>query len=186
MLWITRHGQTHANEKGIVQGSQNSALNSYGVSQMLTVAERLSNEQIKTIITSSLFRTIESGLVVKKHPSFSFVPLYQCQALSERNLGLLEGLPKKVIMYNWPQVYVQDGSVNPRVALGIEAEWVFRFRIESIFMALVKKSFKDPSLVIAHKGVLHALLASSLGNLVVSVEAAGCPDNCLYQLTTGG
>lgn len=63
-LFITRHGQTDWNLRGIIQGTTDIPLNDTGRAQALTVAKVLKEEKLDAIIVSPLKRAVDRKSVV--------------------------------------------------------------------------------------------------------------------------
>ena len=65
-LFITRHGQTDWNLRGIIQGTTDITLNDTGRAQALTVAKELKEERLDAIIVSPLKRAVETAEIINQ------------------------------------------------------------------------------------------------------------------------
>lgn len=88
-LCFVRHGETHWNLEGRVQGLRESALSAGGVLQSQAVARCLSRMgPWQAVYSSDLVRAQQTGLAVA---SALGLPLRSCSGLRERGQGHLEG-----------------------------------------------------------------------------------------------
>jgi probable phosphoglycerate mutase len=91
-ILVVRHGETHENAAGIVQGQLDTDLNSFGRLQAATTARHLSTVRFDRIITSPLRRACNTAqAVLEQQPASSNFRLEQDSRLKERGLGVLEG-----------------------------------------------------------------------------------------------
>ena len=73
-LYITRHGQTEWNVEGRFQGRADSKLTPLGESQALWLGERLKDERIDVIISSSSGRTITTSEKIRGERGIRIIP----------------------------------------------------------------------------------------------------------------
>lgn len=93
-VYIVRHGQTHQNILGTIQGRLDTALNAFGHLQAETTADYFSDIRFDRIITSPLQRARDTAqIILSKQPSDAKVPLEQDDRIQERGFGALEGKP---------------------------------------------------------------------------------------------
>ena len=91
-ILVVRHGETHENAAGIVQGQLDTDLNAFGRLQAVTTARHLSTVRFDRIITSPLRRARDTAQAILEHqPVSSNLRLEQDSRLKERGLGVLEG-----------------------------------------------------------------------------------------------
>jgi broad specificity phosphatase PhoE len=91
-ILVVRHGETHENAAGIVQGQLDTDLNAFGRLQAATTARHLSTVRFDRIITSPLRRARDTAqAVLEQQPASSNLRLEQDSRLKERGLGVLEG-----------------------------------------------------------------------------------------------
>ncbi len=88
-LIITRHGITKENEQGIVQGHMPGNLSEEGIKQGKKLAQRLKDEKINVIYTSSLARASDTArMIAEFHPN---VELIETKELWEIDHGAATG-----------------------------------------------------------------------------------------------
>ena len=91
-ILVVRHGETHENAAGIVQGQLDTDLNAFGRLQAATTARHLSTVRFDRIITSPLRRARDTAqAILDQQPASSNLRLEQDDRLKERGLGVLEG-----------------------------------------------------------------------------------------------
>ncbi len=89
-LILVRHGETHWNEAGLVQGGDSDIeLNDTGLEQARKLAAFLENEPITAILSSPLRRAISTAEVIASHHQ---LPVEIDQGLRELKVGDLEGI----------------------------------------------------------------------------------------------
>ena len=66
-LFIVRHGETEANEKGIEAGPLDYPLTKKGVKDASFIAKTLSNVKMNAVYSSPLFRAVETAKILA-HP----------------------------------------------------------------------------------------------------------------------
>jgi broad specificity phosphatase PhoE len=89
-LILVRHGETHWNKDGLVQGGDSDIeLNDTGLEQARKLAAFLKNEPIIAILSSPLRRAITTAEVIANHHQ---LPVEIDQGLRELKVGDLEGI----------------------------------------------------------------------------------------------
>jgi broad specificity phosphatase PhoE len=89
-LILVRHGETHWNKDGLVQGGDSDIeLNDTGLEQAGKLAAFLENEPITAILSSPLQRAIATAEVIASHHQ---LPVEIDQGLRELKVGDLEGI----------------------------------------------------------------------------------------------
>jgi len=89
-LILVRHGETHWNKNGLVQGGASDIeLNDTGLEQARKLAAFLENEPITAIFSSPLRRAISTAEVIASHHQ---LPVEIDQGLRELKVGDLEGI----------------------------------------------------------------------------------------------
>ena len=89
-LILVRHGETHWNKDGLVQGGDSDIeLNDTGLEQARKLAAFLKNEPIIAILSSPLRRAIATAEVIASHHQ---LPVEIDQGLRELKVGDLEGI----------------------------------------------------------------------------------------------
>lgn len=65
-LFLVRHGETEANEKGIEAGTMDYALTKKGEKDARFIAKALSKKEIKAVYSSPVFRAVETARILAK------------------------------------------------------------------------------------------------------------------------
>ncbi|MGI5997439.1 MAG: histidine phosphatase family protein [Lutispora sp.] len=99
-LYITRHGQTEWNLEGRLQGRMDSKLTSLGESQAQWLGEKLKDERIDLIISSSSGRTIATAENIRGKREIKIIPN---DNLREIYLGQWEGMLHTEVEKQWPE-----------------------------------------------------------------------------------
>lgn len=85
---IVRHGETTANDKGIIQGQLHGKLNEKGILQAEKIGESLKKERIEIILTSGLARAYDTAKLISRYVK---APIIVEDNLKERNFGIFQG-----------------------------------------------------------------------------------------------
>jgi broad specificity phosphatase PhoE len=89
-LILVRHGETHWNKDGLIQGGDSDIeLNDTGIEQVRKLALFLKNEPIVAILSSPLLRAMATAEVIASH---HHLPVETEQGLRELKVGDLEGI----------------------------------------------------------------------------------------------
>ncbi len=89
MIYIVRHGQTHSNIDGIIQGqSVDASLNETGIEQAKHVASLLKFEPIDLIISSDLLRAFQTAQIISNE---LHLKIEKDERLREMSFGSWEG-----------------------------------------------------------------------------------------------
>lgn len=151
ILAMVRHGQTHYNEKRLIQGRIDIPLNAYGKSQAKDVAIKIKqrSETYDQIISSPLSRALETAYIISKDLKMD-KPIHVVQRFVERNFNLLDGMS---VDEGMPLVR-QKGYTHP----GYEDDLMLIKRvIPEVFK--LEETYRDQQLLcITHSHVIKALL----------------------------
>lgn len=161
---IVRHGQTHYNAQGLLQGRLDIPLNPVGEEQARRVAHYLKeNYKIDALYSSPLQRAFKTGQAIAH---LQACPQSAHPELQEIDMGQLEGLSRTETLVTHKEYYQQQlrdpystpipggesfGQVYDRVG-----KWV-KANIE------VKEQEGKTLCIVSHAGPVRALLAHALG-----------------------
>lgn len=116
-LYLTRHGETEWNEKGMMQGWQDSPLTELGENQAIWLKERMKDLHIDVIYSSPIGRAFDTAKIIKGDRD---IPLIKDDGLKEMNFGLWEGQNQEILkamnkenhfnFWNVPSKYVPTGD----------------------------------------------------------------------------
>jgi len=114
-LILVRHGETHWNEAGLVQGGDSDIeLNDTGLEQARKLAAFLKNEPITAILSSPLQRAITTAEVIASHHQ---LPLEIDQGLRELKVGDLEGMSISNLRTTFSQFLMQQWQDREAIKL---------------------------------------------------------------------
>lgn len=107
-IWLVRHGQTVANENGILSGWYNAQLTERGIAQAKALRPLLQNVDFDGIYSSDLDRAIETARHAKGEPR-------QTASLREISFGDYDGKPIRELDPTWVKsLYLyQEGFCTP-------------------------------------------------------------------------
>lgn len=118
-LYITRHGETEWNTKGIMQGFGNSPLTELGRKQGEWLRDRIKDLHIDVIYSSPSGRAYETAEIIRGDRD---IELIAEPGLQEINMGKWEGLNQEQIkelceenhfnFWNMPSKYMAQGGEN--------------------------------------------------------------------------
>ena len=147
-LYVTRHGQTDWNYKGLLQGNTDIPLNKMGEFQARNLKNKLDNVNFDLCITSPLTRASTTTSIICE----SKIPIIKDKRLKERNLGDLEGKDSHIFDAKLYWNYNINSNDN-----GVERVQDLFERVNS-FLNDLKKYYKDFTiLVVAHGAVVRTL-----------------------------
>jgi len=151
-LYLVRHGETHENANGIIQGHINTKLSSLGKNQAKLIASRLKDEKFDFAYSSDLDRcAMTAKEILKFHPS---VKLNLEKALREQAKGEFEGM-KRVEVFKKSE---KPDWWNYPFGGGESMKDVWKRTIN--FYENIRKKHKDDAvLVVSHGGPITCLLA---------------------------
>ena len=137
-FYFLRHGETRESREGILQGQNETELNSAGRQMAETAAEALSNVSLGSIYASPLKRTWRTASIVSV---LTGVPAYALPGLMERHWGIYQGQRKDQ----------RPSSPNPETAEPMAA---FTQRIVQAIESIPGPS---PVLIVTHSGVFRII-----------------------------
>lgn len=155
-LLITRHGETEWNLEGRMQGQKDSKLTELGKRQARWLGERLNEEKIDIIISSSSGRAIATSQLIRGDRDIEII---SNDNLREIDLGEWEGMLHKEIeklweeerrnFWNFPHLYQPVGG---------ETFSKFLDRVSGEVEQIISKYEGKNILIVAHAVVLKALI----------------------------
>ncbi|HEV2146643.1 MAG TPA: alpha-ribazole phosphatase [Longimicrobiaceae bacterium] len=158
MLRVTlvRHGTTAWNESGRYQGWSDPPLSERGRAEAERLRDRLAGESFDRVVASDLLRARETAEIAAPGTAVEAEP-----RLRELHFGAWEGL-------TWDECTARDGDLlrlwteDPSAHTPPEGETVADFEAR-VAAALDDLPAEGSVLVVAHAGVVHAVLARWLG-----------------------
>jgi len=98
-LYLVRHGETHYNLEGRIQGQLDSDLTELGTRQAEAIARRLASESFAAIYSSDLGRAVSTAAVVAEGRA---VRVQTTPLLREASFGVVEGLTRDEVEARFP------------------------------------------------------------------------------------
>jgi probable phosphoglycerate mutase len=148
-IYLVRHGETDWNRERRIQGSSDIPLNSTGQAQAKTTGELLSRRQWDGIFTSPLSRAMETAQIIADQVGLPApIPL---SAVVERNYGDAEGRTASEVDELYPGVTEVPGRESREAVVK---------RVVPALVQLAEKNHGKSVIVVAHGGVIAAILAA--------------------------
>lgn len=173
-IFLTRHGETIENQKGVFMGHLPGRLSKNGRLQAKKLASRLKDEKFDCIFSSDLARASDTAREVArfhKNTKIIFTP-----GLRERALGELEGRKKS------------DLGLDNKLAAGVIETKTGEPRIDMFCRAkdfvesLHSDYFGKSILVVAHNGINLAIIANLLGKSFEEYPKIVPQKNCAVSI----
>jgi len=140
-FYFLRHGETFESREGIVQGQNDTELNTAGRQMAEAAAEALTDVPLASIYASPLKRAWRTASIVSV---LTRVPVYPLPGLMERHWGEFQGRRQAH----------RPSTPNPKTVEPLED---FRRRVAEAMESIPGPS---PVLVVAHSGVFRAICES--------------------------
>ena len=147
LLYLVRHGETEWNRQRRIQGSTDIPLNETGRVQALETATLLTAARPGLVVASPLVRALETAEIIARVLSVDKPTLVA--EIVERNYGEAEGLDYFQIERRFP-----DRSLVP----GRESDYDLAARSLTALLAIARSSEVEVTVVVAHGGVIRAIL----------------------------
>ncbi|MGK4008118.1 6-phosphofructo-2-kinase/fructose-2,6-bisphosphatase [Sorangium sp. So ce1036] len=175
-IWLTRHGESVFNEKGLLGGDSDlSALGEeYARNLAGFIRERAGDENV-SVWTSTLRRTIQTARpITQSHVAW--------RALDEIDAGVCEGMTYEQIRQQMPEVFHARAAdkFRYRYPRGESYEDVIQ-RLDPLIIQLERQ--RSPVLVIGHQAVLRALYAYLVDRPAPSCPTLSIPLHTVIELT---
>ncbi len=178
-IFLVRHAQSEAAERGIVQGrGLDVPLSQEGIRQALAVAEALKDERFDAVFASNAIRSIETARSIRAH--HPDVPYAEIPDLVERSKGIAEGLSRDEFRARWPDIQTEwDNELDARPPEGENFEDVHG-RVAPIIDRHLQEHAGKTILYVLHGNVNRVLLGMMLGvphRLQSRIEQGYCAIN---------
>src|SRR3989344_1105579 len=156
-LIIVRHGQTRSNEKEIILGHKNEALNDKGKKQSEVIGHRLKEEKIDFLYASDLIRAVQTAKeIARHHPSLKII---KSKELRERNFGRYDGRNKHLFKEETMKIVIREkihfSDFKPQKGESLKE---VQERMKSFYQTLLKKHRGKTVVVVTHGGVIATFL----------------------------
>lgn len=184
-LVLVRHGETHWNREGRLQGWQDSSLTEQGRQQARDLATRLTEHDIDRTVVSDLGRARETAAILQEA---GVSPEPTADAVwRERSLGVYQGQTREEVSEDDPQA-VENGRValdtTPEDGEGL-AE--FQARVVGAAESLAESlADEETVLVVTHGGPIRILLIEAEEMPLRASFRDLSPPNCSRSVFTAG
>lgn len=156
-LYITRHGETVWNTQKRMQGWSDSDLTENGISNAVSLGDRMKEIKLDVIYTSPSKRTITTANLIKGERE---IPIILDENLREINMGIWEGQTLSDIEQKYPIEY--DAFWNtPHLykPLNGESFAMLHKRVLNAINSIQDKHSAGNILIVTHSVVIKTLLA---------------------------
>jgi alpha-ribazole phosphatase len=159
-LLLVRHGETELNSSQRYWGSTDVALGAAGLRQAEMLRHRLAAETIGFVYSSSMKRAMTTAALISAGLD---LPIIACPELREINFGRIEGLDFNQVQQQYPEIARLWIERSPYLAYP-QGESLAQLdeRVSEFISRLEKHASGDTILVVAHSGVLRALICQLL------------------------
>ncbi|MEM6962549.1 MAG: histidine phosphatase family protein [Myxococcota bacterium] len=167
-LTLVRHAESESNRLGRYQGQGDCPLSAHGRAQAAALGARLRDAPFDLVVSSDLTRAKETAEALG-------APLELDPAWREIHIGRWEGLSREEVDERYPDEVQALRSGRRDAAVGGGESWLdVQARVLEA-VALLRRRMGDEGrvLVFAHGGVLHTLVAYSMGVLETSARPLG-------------
>lgn len=162
-LYMIRHGQTESNVAGLLHGSTDVPLNSFGLRQAERVALRIQEmADLNVMYSSPLQRALQTAQAISR---LIDLPLHLHPGLAEINFGLVEGSTFDQLAETHPELHqkmLDHDEMDVRWPEG-ESRSEFGQRIEAALDHIINAHRGERVIVVAHGGVIARATTMFLG-----------------------
>jgi len=182
-LIVVRHGETHANEIGALQGQTNAPLCEAGIEQVKLAAKALEDTTIDSAYSSDLDRAVQTAeLILTQNRSWYLnLQLIQDKLIREKSFGDMENINvKEYSRITKEKGFADEYEFTPE---GGESPQQVRERVKKFMIELYERRDKKDSiepwnvLVVSHAGWIRELT----GYLIDELKCEGVPTNAFNE-----
>jgi broad specificity phosphatase PhoE len=158
-VYFIRHGETHWNAEGRIQGMTDVSLSAKGLAQAKLLAERLTEEEdFVALYTSTLRRAYATGEIIGQR--LGLEPIADAR-LVERDMGIVEGLTGAEVQERYPEVHRAWKQGNKRVPFpGEENREDFQRRLGEFLRDIRARHTDHKIAVVTHGGAMGMIMAT--------------------------
>ena len=167
-VWVIRHGESEANQKGLLTGWLDFPLTEQGKKEAELVKNFLSGVSFDKIYASDLTRAKSTAEIAIPGCQYETMAM-----LREINVGTIAGQPLASVKNIRPMTKDGYGS------FGGESRAEFRDRVVT-FMKIIETEDRDNIAVFSHAGVIRNFLDIALG--IVHDRSKICCNNCTVAI----
>lgn len=160
-LILVRHGETESNARGTYLGWTDVELNENGIQQAQEAAEKLKDEQIGAVYSSSLKRAYNSSFIINRYHSLNICTM---EGLKERNFGRWDDLLYDEIKERFEDEHdewIKDW-INFRILDGESGADMYE-RVGCSLDRIIQSHIQGKILIVTHSGCIKMGIAHLLG-----------------------
>ena len=169
-VWVIRHGESEANQNGLLTGWLDVPLTEKGMEEAALVQQVLSGVRFDKIYASDLARAKSTAEIAIPGCEYETVEM-----LREINVGTIAGQPLAVVKDQSIRSLTKDGYSS----FGGESRVEFRDRVAA-FMKIIEAEGCENIAVFSHAGVIRNFLDIVLG--IVHDRSKICCNNCTVAI----
>jgi broad specificity phosphatase PhoE len=181
-VFLVRHGRTGWNKEQIFRGHKDVPLDEVGREEARLVGERLKGEGITAVFSSPLSRAKETAEAVARSHN---VEVQIVEGLNDLNFGEWEGLSRKEVQKQYPDLYKQwQGAPHKVMFPGGEGLDSVRSRAMEAVEDIIRQHPQEVVALVSHRVVLKVLICALLGldnshfwNIAQDTTALNCFDH---------
>lgn len=153
---MIRHAEAEGNISRIFHGWTDSEITEKGHKQAMLAAQRLKDEKIDVLYSSSLKRAVQTAEYISREKG---LPIFKTDKLKEINGGEWEGLGWHELEEKYPDEYhTWEHRLHDHVMPGGESVVEFRKRLVSEFERIVNEHPGKTICIVTHGTAIKALL----------------------------
>lgn len=153
ILYLIRHGQSVANESGIIQGCKEFPLSKVGEKQAELLGDFFATKSIDLIYSSDLMRAFETAKAIGAHHP---IEVTKFDKIREIGLGPLEGKTREEIYLKFPEI--KDKSILTTGLKGTETVQDITVRCQSVLEHLQLADNQHNIALVSHGGFISIFL----------------------------
>ncbi len=159
-ILFVRHGETDWNKEHRIQGQTDTKLTEEGKKQAKRIAERLKDEKIDAIYTSTLSRAIDTAKKINKYHNLK---IEKCKEFNELSFGMYEGMKWDEVKEKHPKVFEEREKnkyeFKPEKGESFKELWQ---RFHKKLLEIEKKHPNENVLIVAHGGAKIGMMINLL------------------------
>lgn len=158
-IYIVRHGETHSNAQGLIQGQSDPSLTENGILQLNDVGKAIKKVKFNAFYTSPLKRALESAGILKQYVKID--PVLN-DNLKEQSFGIMEGKPKETLVEhfknaNWDEMTFEEKR-NFKIDPTAESDKNALDRLLVFINTIKDRHPNNTTLILTHGTVMRHLL----------------------------
>ena len=157
-LFLCRNGQTEHNDKGIVQGQMESKINRKGKEQAKKLRDRLAEEDISKIYSSSMTRAIETAKIVSEPHNLD---IEESEELKEVARAKFEGERFEDLIAEISNSETEDYLWKPEGGESLEE---LKERGVKFLNRIKEKHEEERIVIVSHGGTISSILLGILAH----------------------